>query len=162
MTPVPARRRDNPDSRWQVLKARAEQGQQLPARRRQIQRVLKVTVHPEPQRFARAMLGKIADRGHFKREERHGPMPEKSTRDQPRNPSITAAAWLTQPKIAPCALIISSADFWNSGKYEPTQSAGMMHSYPRSLASRTVVVTQTSVVTPHTMSVLISWFFRIS
>ena len=40
---------------------------------------------------------------------------------------------------------------WNSGKYEPQQSASTRHSKPRSLASRTVVCTQTSVVTPVTI-----------
>ncbi len=34
----------------------------------------------------------------------------------------------TQPKIPPCALIISNATRWNSGKYEPTQSESTTHS----------------------------------
>ena len=54
----------------------------------------------------------------------------------------------TQPKMPPCAAIIRSPTSWNSGKYEPTQSESTRHSKPRSLASRTVVCTHTSVVTP--------------
>ena len=61
-----------------------------------------------------------------------------------------AADGATQPKMPPWAAIISRPTRWNSGKYEPTQSASTRHSYPRSLASRTVVCTQTSVVTPVT------------
>ncbi len=34
----------------------------------------------------------------------------------------------THPKMPPCALIISSATRWNSGKYEPTQSDSTTHS----------------------------------
>jgi hypothetical protein len=34
----------------------------------------------------------------------------------------------TQPNSAPCALTISSATRWNSGKYEPTQSESTTHS----------------------------------
>jgi hypothetical protein len=34
----------------------------------------------------------------------------------------------TQPKMPPCALIIFSPTSWNSGKYEPTQSARTTHS----------------------------------
>src|ERR1700674_4779799 len=110
--------------------------------------MLKAAVDPEPQRLARPMFRQITDRAHGKGDESH----PGSRRRQPRNPSTIAAASLTQPDIAPCALIMSSADLWNSGKYEPTQSAGIMHSYPRSLASRTVVVTLASVLTPQTMS----------
>ena len=58
----------------------------------------------------------------------------------------------TQPKIPPWAAIIRSATSWNSGKYEPQQSSSTRHSKPRSLASRTVVCTHTSVVTPVTIS----------
>ena len=56
----------------------------------------------------------------------------------------------TQPKMPPCALIIAIPAAWNSGKYEPMQSSSTRQSKPRSLASRTVVLTQTSVVTPQT------------
>ena len=35
---------------------------------------------------------------------------------------MTAAVSATQPKMPPCALIISRPMRWNSGKYEPTQS----------------------------------------
>ena len=48
-----------------------------------------------------------------------------------RQTPIAASARLesdTQPKIPPCALIIASADFWNSGKYDPTQSDSTTHS----------------------------------
>ena len=54
--------------------------------------------------------------------------------------------------MPPWAAIIFRPTRWNSGKYEPTQSESTRHSKPRSLASRTVVCTQTSVVTPVTMS----------
>ena len=54
----------------------------------------------------------------------------------------------TQPTMPPWALIICSADSWNCGKYDPVQSARTRQSKPRSLASRAVVCTHTSVVTP--------------
>src|ERR1700712_1455364 len=57
----------------------------------------------------------------------------------------------TQPKMPPCALIMRKPISWNSGKYEAQQSPGTMHRKPRSFASRTVVCTHTSVVTPHTI-----------
>ena len=64
--------------------------------------------------------------------------------------AISVPESVTQPKIPPCAAIISRPTRWNSGKYEPTQSETTRASYPRSFASRTVVCTQTSVVTPVT------------
>src|SRR5687768_450537 len=51
---------------------------------------------------------------------------------------------VTQPKMPPCALIIASPAAWNSGKYEAQQSDSTMQRKPRSFASRTVVLTQTS------------------
>ncbi len=68
---------------------------------------------------------------------------------------------VTHPKIPPWAVIMRRPTSWNSGKYEPQQSPGTMHRYPRSFASRTVVCTQTSVVTPHTISVSMSRFWRM-
>src|SRR5271166_3307427 len=63
------------------------------------------------------------------------------------NAASNAAEGATQPKMPPCALIIAIPARWNSGKYEPVQSSSTRQSKPRSLASRTVVLTQTSVVT---------------
>src|SRR5947209_6170795 len=51
---------------------------------------------------------------------------------------------------------------WNSGKYDAQQSESTMQRKPRSLASRTVVLTQTSVVTPQTSSVSMPRFLSIS
>src|SRR3981189_2152372 len=82
--------------------------------------MLKAAMDPEPQRLARAMFRQVTDRANGKGDKSH----PGSRRRQPRKPSTMAAASLTQPDIAPCALIMSIADFWNSGKYEPTQSAG--------------------------------------
>src|ERR1700730_828560 len=75
----------------------------------------------------------------------------------PSQPSALSAAKTasdrpTQPKMPPCALIMRSPISWNSGKYDPTQSSRTRQSKPRSLASRTVVLTHTSVVTPQTIS----------
>src|SRR5260221_1001524 len=55
--------------------------------------------------------------------------------------------------MPPCALIIFRPMSWNSGKYDAQQSESTMQRKPRSLASRTVVLTHTSVVTPQTSSV---------
>ena len=66
----------------------------------------------------------------------------------------TRAESVTQPKMPPWALIMRNPTSWNSGKYDAQQSLGTRHRYPRSFASRTVVCTQTSVVTPQTISVL--------
>jgi len=52
--------------------------------------------------------------------------------DAHREPYEIAASALpeseTQPKMAPCALIISSPTRWNSGKYDATQSDRTTHS----------------------------------
>src|SRR5262245_24859756 len=76
--------------------------------------------------------------------------------------AITGAEAETEPKMPPCALIILRPMSWNSGKYDAQQSDSTMQRKPRSLASRTVVLTQTSVVTPHTSSVSMPRFLSIS
>src|SRR5208282_3866196 len=70
--------------------------------------------------------------------------------EAPANAEVTEAAGAVQPKMPPWALIISRATRWNSGKYEATASSTTRQSNPRSFASRTVVWTHTSVVTPTT------------
>src|SRR5262245_22481809 len=51
---------------------------------------------------------------------------------------------------------------WNSGKYDAQQSESTMQRKPLSLASRTVVLTHTSVVTPQTSSVSMPRFRSIN
>ena len=54
----------------------------------------------------------------------------KNKRTSPHAVSAASARFEseTQPKMPPCALIISSATRWNSAKYEPTQSDSTTHS----------------------------------
>ena len=54
----------------------------------------------------------------------------------------------TAPNTPPCILIILIACRWLSRSVAPQQSSSSRHSKPRSLASRIVVWTQTSVVMP--------------
>ena len=55
---------------------------------------------------------------------------------------------LTAPNTPPCILIMCSAAAWLPASVAPQQSDSSRHSKPRSLASRIVVWTQTSVVMP--------------
>src|SRR6201981_3773699 len=55
---------------------------------------------------------------------------------------------VTAPNTPPCILIIFSACSWLLLSVAPQQSSISTHSKPRSLASRMVVWTQTSVVMP--------------
>ena len=54
----------------------------------------------------------------------------------------------TAPNTPPCILTILSAARWLPWSVAPQQSSSSRHSKPRSLASRMVVCTQTSVVMP--------------
>ena len=54
----------------------------------------------------------------------------------------------TVPNTPPCILIILMAARWFPLSVAPQQSSSSTHSKPRSLASRSVVCTQTSVVMP--------------
>src|SRR5690242_1537627 len=62
--------------------------------------------------------------------------------------SITAAELATAPNTPPCISTILSAARWLPMSVAPVQSSRIRHSKPRSLASRMVVCTHTSVVMP--------------
>ena len=62
--------------------------------------------------------------------------------------SMKAAEFDTAPNTPPCILIILMAWSWLPLSVAPQQSSSSTHSKPRSLASRMVVCTQTSVVMP--------------
>src|SRR5258708_25968268 len=62
--------------------------------------------------------------------------------------SITAVELATAPNTPPCISTIFSAARWLPLSVAPVQSSKIRHSKPRSLASRMVVCTQTSVVMP--------------
>src|SRR5262245_52947481 len=62
--------------------------------------------------------------------------------------SISAGEVATAPNTPPCILIILIAWSWLPLSVAPQQSSSSRHSKPRSLASRMVVWTQTSVVMP--------------
>ena len=61
---------------------------------------------------------------------------------------MTAVEVATAPNTPPCMVTMRSAASWLAGSVAPQQSARIRHSKPRSLASRMVVLTQTSVVMP--------------
>ena len=62
--------------------------------------------------------------------------------------SITCLESDTAPNTPPCIWIILKAAAWLPGSVAPVQSVSITHSKPRSLASRIVVCTHTSVVMP--------------
>src|SRR5262249_12166994 len=62
--------------------------------------------------------------------------------------SSNAGEFETAPNTPPCILIILMAWSWLLLSVAPQQSSSNRHSKPRSLASRMVVCTQTSVVMP--------------
>src|SRR3977135_3818554 len=62
--------------------------------------------------------------------------------------SISAPEFEPAPNTPPCILIILMAWSWLLLSVAPQQSSSRTHSKPRSLASRMVVCTQTSVVMP--------------
>ncbi len=64
--------------------------------------------------------------------------------DSPRSSSSST----TEPNTPPCIFTILIAARWLPGSVAPQQSSSSRHSKPRSLASRMVVCTQTSVVMP--------------
>ena len=61
---------------------------------------------------------------------------------------------VTAPKMPPSVFTISSADRCRCFSEAAQQSSRSKHSNPRSFASRKVVWTQTSVVTPHRIKFL--------
>src|SRR5262249_40572824 len=67
--------------------------------------------------------------------------------DQPSARTKTSE-FETAPNPPPCILIILMAARWLPWSVAPQQSSSNRHSKPRSLASRMVVCTQTSVVIP--------------
>src|SRR5205085_8448696 len=68
--------------------------------------------------------------------------------DDHDNAPIRSAEFATAPNTPPCILIIFSAWSWLLLSVAAQQSSISTHSKPRSLASRIVVWTQTSVVIP--------------
>src|SRR5882762_8592316 len=62
--------------------------------------------------------------------------------------STKASDVATAPNTPPCILTILIAAWWFPYSVAPQQSSSRRHSKPRSLASRMVVCTQTSVVIP--------------
>jgi hypothetical protein len=77
-------------------------------------------------------------------------------------PASSSPEVAVQPKMPFCAAIIRRAVSWNSGAYDAVPSSTTTHSKPRSLASRTVVWTHTSVVTPQTIRWVIPAVRRMS
>ena len=68
----------------------------------------------------------------------------------------------TAPNTPPCILTILSAASWLPRSVAPQQSSSSRHSKPRSLASRMVVWTQTSVVMPVSTRLSMPRWRRIS
>ena len=117
----------DPDAMRQVGEPRREQAEQAPVVQPDVARVAEDAVD----RAGEAPAWRVLARG--ERMQAHGTqaagasLAPEGGRIWPRTRRASAES-ATQPKIPPCALIISSATRWNSGKYEPTQSDSTRHS----------------------------------